>query len=76
MNISVRITSPFQNAEKFPATNPDKILSDAPPWCELVVTSCTCRECVLTNTFVNSGMMAPASVPQLMIVESTHHSPL
>ena len=28
-----------------------------------------------TKILVNSGMIAPASVPQLMIVESTHHSP-
>ena len=27
---------------------------------------------VLTNTLVNSGIKAPATVPQLMIIDSTH----
>src|SRR5581483_5322263 len=63
---------PIQKAEKLPATNPDRMFSDAPPCFEQLVTSRTCREVVLTNTLVNSGINAPATVPQLMITESTH----
>src|SRR5437762_8659133 len=63
---------PIQKAEKLPATKPDKIFKDAPPCLEQLVTSRTCREVVLTNTFVNSGISAPATVPQLMIADSTH----
>src|SRR5213594_3970809 len=65
---------PIQNAEKFPATKPDRMFNEAPPCFEQLVTSRTCREFVLTNTLVNSGMIAPASVPQLMMTESTHQS--
>src|SRR5579859_1291148 len=50
------------------------MLSDAPPCCELVTISFTCPECMDVNTFTNSGMIAPASVPQVMMVESFHHS--
>src|SRR5258706_1351464 len=64
---------PIQNAEKLPATKPDRMLSDAPPCLEQLVTSRTWRELVLTKTFVNSGITAPATVPQLMMIESTHH---
>src|SRR5271154_785167 len=71
-NMSDKITSPIQNAEKFPATRPDKMFSDAPPWPEALVTSRTWRELVLTKIFVNSMMSAPASVPQDMIAASTH----
>src|SRR5271154_7181416 len=71
-NMSDKITSPIQNAEKFPATRPDKMFSDAPPWPEALVTSRTWREFVLTKNFVNSMMSAPASVPQDMIAASTH----
>src|SRR5665213_3745355 len=70
--MSDKITSPIQNAEKFPATRPDKMFSDAPPWPEALVTSRTWREFVLTKIFVNSMMSAPASVPQDMIAASTH----
>src|SRR5579859_4790910 len=63
---------PIQNAEKLPATKPDRMLRDAPPCFEQLVTSRTCREFVLTNTLVNSGITAPATVPQLMMTESTH----
>src|SRR5262245_11217310 len=68
------ITRPFQKAEKFPATNPERMFSEAPPWLELVVTSWTWREWVLTKTLVNSGIKAPARVPQLMMLDSTHQS--
>src|SRR5436190_7201271 len=64
---------PIQNAEKLPATKPDKMFSDAPPCLEQLVTSRTCLQLVLTNTLVNSGITAPATVPQLIITESTHH---
>src|SRR6478736_1390077 len=71
--ISVIIVIPNQNALKFPATNPDRILSDAPPSRDDVTTSRTCREPTDVNTFTNSGMIAPASVPQVITSESFHH---
>src|SRR6266576_1008669 len=49
------------------------MLSDAPPSRDAVTTSRTWRDSVEVKTFTNSGMMAPASVPQVMIVESFHH---
>src|SRR5580700_8138857 len=67
--------SPIQKAEKLPATNPDRMLSEAPPCLEQLVTSLTWRDLVLTKTLVNSGISAPATVPQLMMVDSTHHTP-
>ena len=57
---------------KLPATMPDRIVSDAPPSREAVTISCTCCECELVNTLVNSGISTAASVPQLMIVASCH----
>src|ERR1051325_11313111 len=70
--MSTMMQSPIQKAEKLPATKPDRMFSDAPPCLEQLVTSRTCRDVVLTNTFVNSGINAPATVPQLMMIESTH----
>src|SRR5580700_177758 len=67
--------SPIQKAEKLPATKPDRMLSEAPPCLEQLVTSLTWRELVLTKTLVNSGMTAPATVPQLMMVDKTHQTP-
>src|ERR1035441_10127674 len=67
------ITSPIQNADILPATKPERMLSEAPPCLEQFVTSLTCRELVLTKILVNSGISAPATVPQLMMTESTHH---
>src|SRR5215831_1729597 len=64
---------PIQKPEKFPATNPERIFSDAPPCFEQLVTSRTCFDVVLTNIFVNSGISAPAMVPQEIIAERTHH---
>src|SRR5262245_17974908 len=64
---------PIQNAEKLPATNPERMFSDAPTCLAQLVTSRTWRAVVLTNTLVNSGINAPAAVPQLMMIESTHH---
>src|SRR5580765_9049693 len=48
------------------------MLSDAPPSSDEVTTSRTCRESTEVNTFTSSGMIAPASVPQEMMVESFH----
>src|SRR6266481_9508604 len=68
-----RITNPLQSAYILPATNPERIFSDAPPCLEQVVTALTCFELVLVNTFVNSGINAPAIVPQEIIADKTHH---
>src|SRR5208282_2526342 len=64
---------PIQKAEKLPATKPERMLREAPPCLEQLVTSLTWRELVLTKTLVNSGMSAPATVPQLMMTDKTHH---
>ena len=50
------------------------MLSEAPPSRDAVTTSRTWPDSVEVNTLTNSGMMAPARVPQVMIVESCHHS--
>ena len=67
------MTSPIQNAEKLPATKPDKMFSDAPPCLEQLVISLTCCELVLVKILENSGINAPAAVPQEMIADNTHH---
>src|SRR5580704_7005008 len=72
--INASIAIPSQKALKLPATNPDKIFSDGPPSSEEVTTSRTCRECTEVKAFTNSGMIAPASVPQVITEESFHHS--
>src|SRR6266480_1501869 len=74
MAISTIIVIPNQNALKFPATKPDRIFSDAPPSRDDVTTSRTCRDPVDVKTFTNSGMIAPASVPQVITRDSFHHS--
>jgi len=66
---------PIQNEEKLPATKPERMLSEAPPCCDEITTSRTCLLSVEVKALVNSGMTAPASVPNEMIVASTHHSP-
>src|SRR3954453_13436712 len=48
------------------------MLRDAPPSREAVTTSCTWRDSVDVKTFTSSGMIAPARVPEVMIVESFH----
>src|SRR5258707_15817887 len=48
--------------------------SDAPPCSAEVTTSLVWRDSVEVKTLTNSGMMAPASVPQEMIDASFHHS--
>jgi hypothetical protein len=70
--MSSMMTRPIQNAEKLPATKPERMFSEAPPCLEQLVTSFTWRELVLVKILVNSGISAPATVPQLMMVESTH----
>jgi hypothetical protein len=44
------MTMPIQNAEKLPATSPDRMLRLAPPSFDAVTTSRTCRELVDVNT--------------------------
>src|SRR2546423_6858538 len=72
--INAMIDSPSQYALKFPATNPDRMFSEAPPSREDVTISLTCAELTEVNTFTSSGMIAPASVPQVMTAESFHQS--
>src|SRR5512132_2498458 len=50
------------------------MLRDAPPSREAVTTSRTWPEFVEVKTLTSSGMIATASVPQVMIVESFHQS--
>src|SRR6266446_2990178 len=73
MAIKTMMHSPIQKADMLPATKPERMFSDAPPCLEQLVTSRTWREVVLTKTFVNSGINAPATVPQLIMTDSTHH---
>src|ERR1035441_2888619 len=49
------------------------MLRDGPPSRELVTISRTWRELVEVKTFTNSGITAPARVPQLMTVAIFHH---
>src|SRR5713101_6411902 len=72
--MSSSIANPSQKALKFPATNPDRTVSAAPPSCEDVTTSRTWADSVDVNTFTSSGISAPASVPQVITVESFHHN--
>src|SRR5258706_3866069 len=74
MAITTIIVIPNQNALKFPATNPERMFRDAPPSREEVTISRTCRDPVEVNTFTNSGIIAPASVPQVITSDSFHHS--
>src|SRR5438034_8473642 len=64
---------PSQNALKLPAMRPDKMLSEAPPSREEVTTSLTWLDSVDVKILTSSGMIAPASVPHVMTVESFHH---
>ena len=61
------IVKPSQYALKLPATNPERMLSDAPPSAEDFTTSRTCPEFIEVKTFTNSGMIAPASVPHVIM---------
>src|SRR5690349_20045575 len=49
------------------------MLRDAPPSRDDVTTSFTCRDCMDVKTFTNSGITAPASVPQVITSDSFHH---
>src|SRR5687767_7268403 len=73
MLISATMLSPSQYALKFPATSPARIFSDAPPSRDDETTSRTWADSVDVNTFTSSGMIAPASVPHVMTVDSFHH---
>src|SRR3954464_8801903 len=68
------IDMPSQYALKFPATKPDRMLSDAPPSRDDVTTSLTCADLTDVKTFTSSGMIAPANVPQVITADSFHHS--
>src|SRR3569832_1279616 len=48
--------------------------SDAPPSRDEVTTSRTCADSTDVKIFTSSGMIAPASVPQVITVESFHQS--
>src|SRR6185436_10193435 len=72
MAIKQRIATPTQYALKFPATRPDRMLSDGPPSRDDVTTSRTCFECTEVKILTISGMIAPASVPHVITVESCH----
>src|SRR6266576_4378300 len=74
MAISTIIVIPNQNALKFPATNPERMFNDAPPSREEVTISRTCRDPVEVNTLTNSGIIAPASVPQVITSDNFHHN--
>src|SRR5262245_30022707 len=50
------------------------MFSDAPPSRDEITTSFTCPDSVDVKTLTSSGMIAPASVPQVMTVESFHQS--
>ena len=50
------------------------MFSDAPPSRDEVTTSATWLDSVDVKILTSSGMIAPASVPQVMIVDSFHHS--
>src|SRR5579863_8072322 len=71
--MSSSMAKPSQNALKFPATKPDRMVSAAPPSCDEVTTSRTWADSVEVNTFTSSGISAPASVPHVMTVDSFHH---
>src|ERR1043165_9177045 len=73
-DISNMMVMPSQYALKLPATRPERMLSDGPPSRDDVTTSWVCRDSVDVNTFTNSGMIAPASVPHVMTADSFHHS--
>src|SRR5438270_10987409 len=64
---------PSQYAEKFPATKPERMPSDAPPSSADLTTSFTWRDSVEVKTFTSSGMTAPASVPHEIMDDSFHH---
>src|SRR5687768_15311565 len=68
------IVIPSQYALKLPATRPERMLSDAPPSRDDVTTSRVCAEFIDVKIFTSSGMIAPASVPQVITADSFHQS--
>src|SRR5688572_11922124 len=72
MPMRASIAKPSQYALKLPATRPDRMFNDGPPSRDEVTTSRVCRDSTDVKIFTSSGMMAPASVPQVMIVDSFH----
>src|SRR2546430_6163413 len=74
MDMSDTMLRPSQNALKLPATKPERMLSDAPPSRDEVTTSFTWLDSTDVKTLTSSGMMAPASVPHVMMMPSFHHS--
>src|SRR4051812_15406611 len=68
------MTSPSQYALKLPATRPARMFRDAPPSREDATTSRTCDDSVEVNSLTSSGIIAPASVPHVITVESFHQS--
>src|SRR4029077_20513316 len=74
MAISAIIDRPSQKALKLPATNPDRMFSDAPPSRDDVTTSRVCFEFTDVKILTSSGMIAPANVPHVMMVDSFHQS--
>src|SRR6266545_7803339 len=72
--MSAAMSVASQKTLKFPATRPDRMLSDAPPLRDEVSTSRTWPELVEVKIFTNSGMSAPARVPQVMMADSFHQS--
>src|SRR5688572_21851548 len=72
--MSATMLNPSQYALKLPATSPERMFSDAPPSREDVTTSLTWADSTEVKILTSSGMMAPASVPQVMIVDSFHQS--
>ena len=73
INMRPKNTIPFQNALKLPATSPDKIFKEGPPFLEASTTSFTCVDFGLVNIFVNSGMRAAPRVPALIMTDSMIH---
>src|SRR5919106_3243164 len=73
MLMSATMLRPSQYALKLPATSPARMFSDAPPSRDDETTSRTCADSVDVNIFTSSGIMAPASVPHVITVDSFHH---
>ena len=66
--------SPIQKALKLPAVKPGQNVERRAAFAGAVTTSRTWREFGRREDLHHSGMIAPASVPQVMIVDSFHHS--
>ena len=56
-----------------PATKPERMFNEAPPFLEASTTSFTCVDFGLVKSFVNSGINAAPSVPALIITDKTIH---